>query len=388
VNAAGNASGPSRDERHVLSERLCGRRLRIALLSVCPPAFLPPLAIVDPSVLHAQETAPRQIVDVTVAAKDEEVDPFLAGLREPLEELGLTVRAWGAGDEARPPPSGAPKTRVRVVVDARPLNHVDIEVWVTPSARTAPVQRRVPRAASTAVVIEDVAYAVRATVESLLAELAPQARPPDGTAQEGAATPTPARNLHPARFGLDVAGFASVLGVASSVPAFGGGAALDFAFWGRQPGRPGLYMAASLRAPFDTSTNEVTLETMAYSLRAVPEVELARAGPLHVAAGGGVGVDIFHAQPHPADASSATLSSPTTLVDPVLEAQVLLRVAIRGASLLFGFDLDYDLNPDRFNEINRNGDSSSVLKEWTVRPAAMLGLCLPVAGVSACRETE
>jgi hypothetical protein len=366
------------------------RRLGIALLRVCPRASLCSLAVLHPSALHAEEAAPSQIAAVTVAAKDEDVEAFVNALREPLEALGLTVRASGAGDETPTLPEDTHETRVRVVVDARPLDHVDILVWVVPSVRTDPVQRRVPRGPSTPVVIEEVAYAVRATVASLLAERplpvarAPAIAPPPPS-------PSPSRRPPPRYFGLDVVGFAGMRGIAASAPpAFGGGAALDLAFWGRHPVRPGLYLGASFYAPVESSTNEVTLETIMFSLRAIPSVELARIGPLHLAVGAGGGIDVFHSEPRPTQTSSSvTLGSDSTLSDPILEAQMLLRVAIGGASLFFGFDLDYDLKPDRYG-IGRlgSGISSSVLTEWTVRPSGMLGVCLPVAGVSACRDAE
>jgi hypothetical protein len=367
------------------------RRLGMALLRVCPPASLCFLAVVDPSVLYAEEAAPRQIAAVTVAAKDEDVEAFVNALREPLEALGLTVHASGAGSDARPPPEDISEARVRVVVDARPSDHVDILVWVMPQDRTGPVQRRVPRGPSTPVLIEDVAYAVRATVASLLAEHPPVRAAPTPTPAPAKAPPPPPEHRRPGRFGLDVAGFAGVRGIAASAPpAFGGGAALDFAFWGRQPGRPSLYLGAYFYAPIESSTSEVTLEATVISLRAIPSVELARVGPLRFAAGAGGGVDVFHAEPQPTETAAATLGPETTLVDPVLEAQMLVRIIVGGASLFFGFDLDYDLNPDRYYQSDRSGTSSSVsvLTEWSVRPAGMLGVCLPVAGVSACKDAE
>jgi hypothetical protein len=366
------------------------RRLGMALLRVCPRASWCFLAVLHPSVLYAEEAAPRQIAAVTVAAKDEDVEAFVNALREPLEALGLTVHASGAGSDARPPPEDISEARVRVVVDARPSDHVDILVWVMPQDRTGPVQRRVPRGPSTPVVIEDVAYAVRATVASLLAEHPPVRVAPTPAPAPAKAPPPPPERRRPGRFGLDVAGFAGVRGIAASAPpAFGGGAALDFAFWGRQPGRPSLYLGAYFYAPIESSTSEVTLEATVISLRAIPSVEVARVGPLRFAAGAGGGVDVFHAEPQPTETAAATLGPETTLVDPVLEAQMLVRIIVGGASLFLGFDLDYDLNPDRYRQFDRSsGTSSSVLTEWSVRPAGMLGVCLPVAGVSACKDAE
>jgi hypothetical protein len=330
------------------------------------------------------------MAEVTVAAEDDDVDAFLAGIREPLEELGFAVRASGGGDESGPTArTDSSATRVHVVVDARPSDHVDILVWLSPSVRAAPVRRRVPRGTSTAVVVEEIAYAVRATVESLLAELTPPVPAPQHTTAQTSVTIPPTSHHGPrAAFGLDLAGFASVLGVASSTPVFGGGAALDFGFLGREPGRPNLYLAGSVYAPFDALSAEAALETMVYSLRAVPGVELARMGPLRIAVGVGVGGDIFHAQPRPTKALSVTLGSSTTLVDPVAEAQFLFRFGVHGASLFLALAVDYDLDPGRYVAIDRAGAPSNVLTEWALRPEAMLGLCLPVAGASACRETR
>jgi hypothetical protein len=385
VDVSANASEPGRDDRHGLSEPVRGRRLGVALLRACPRALLPPLAVLNPSAVHAEEIAPAQTAAVTVAARDDEVEAFLEGMREPLEALGLVVRASGDGDEGRPPTQDATKRRVRVVVDARPSDHVDILVWVEPSVRASAVLRRVPRGPSTAVVIEDVAYAVRATVESLLAEPKPAVL----SAPRAPLPPPPAVRSHPDRFGVDVAGFAGLRGLASAPPAIGGGAALDFGFLGRRPGRPNLYLGASFYAPVETSTSEVTLDTMVLSFRAIPGIELARVGPLRLAVGAGGGIDMLHTEPHPSETSSSvTLGAATTLLDPVLETQALLRVVVGGASLFFGLDVDYDLQPHQYTEIDRSGASSSVLTEWPVRPAGMLGLCLPIAGACACKDAE
>jgi hypothetical protein len=354
-----------------------------------------PLAIVlsAPSPSLAQE-ASDSVVVVSVAARSEERSALLDSLREPLDSLGLVVRA-SRGDDGSPPsaltPAGA---RARVWIDARALDHVDIFVWTAALAQGAPAHRVIPRSGSSAVVAEEVAYVVRATLESLLREPAPVAAPPPVEIVAPPPLPVdvlprppppPLTRTTGERFGFDVSAFANAQGVASSTPAFGGGLGVETAPWGARPFRPSLWIGASLNAPFESVSPEATLETTLYSVRAIPAVELAQLGRFHFAAGAGVGVDILRSVPGPGSTSSVVnLGSTTVQTDPVLEGQLLFHAPLaRNAGVVIGLNVDYDVRPHYYSAID-GADTNTVFAPWAVRPSAILGLCLPLVGESAC----
>jgi hypothetical protein len=332
-----------------------------------------------------------------VAARPEERNAILEALREPLDSLGLTVRALRNDDSPPPFVSAAPGTRARVWIDARPVDHVDIFVWTSSlGAPPAPARRVIPRSGSSAVVAEEVAYVVRSTLESLLQEPVASAAPPPAVivappvARPVDALPVvpispPPAGKMPGRFGFDAAAFATAQGFASSTAAFGGGLGMDLAFWGARLFRPTVWIGASLNAPFESVGTEATLETTLYSVRAIPGVELLQFGYFHVAAGAGFGVDFLRTVPGPGSASSTvTLSSPSTQADPVLEAQLLIHAPLgRIAGIVLGVNLDYDAAPHDYLQTGPSG-ASPVLAPWRVRPSAILGLCLPLVGESAC----
>jgi hypothetical protein len=353
-----------------------------------------PLAIVfsTPSPLMAQE-ASDSVVVVSVAARSEERGALLDALREPLDSLGLVVRA-SRGDDGPPPSVLAPAgTRARVWIDARALDHVDILVWTAALAQGAPAHRVIPRSGSSAVVAEEVAYVVRATLESLLREPAPVAAPPVEITVAPPAIPAdvlpppppPLARKTGERFGFDISAFANAQGVASSTPAFGGGLGVETAPWGARPFRPSLWIGASLNAPFESASPEATLETTLYSVRAIPEVELVQIGRFHFAAGAGVGVDILRSVPGEGSTSSVVNLGPTTVqTDPVLEAQLLFHAPLaRNAGVVIGLNVDYDVRPHYYSAID-GAETNTVFAPWTVRPSAILGLCLPLVGESAC----
>jgi hypothetical protein len=339
---------------------------------------------VFPSAAHAEAAVPGRVVDVTIAGSEDDLDVFLEALREPLETLGLRLRgasaeAGGAEDADLPPRD------VRVWVDLRHEDRVDVLVRVGAPDGTRTARRSVLRDASRsrAVVAEDVAYSVRATLESLLlATVLALPPPPSPPTPPPPPTPTPTKE---ARFGLDAAAVANVRGVASGAAAFGGGVAADVAFWGRRRWHPMLWILGAFDAPFSSTTPEVSLETTVYSLRAVPGVEVIRAGPFRFAAGAGFGVDLFRVNPSQADVTPIVIRAPTTYADPILEAQLLTRLRLfESVGLLLALTLDYDTGPHEYFEFDQSGVRGNVLVPWRVRPAAYVGFCFRLTGASGC----
>jgi hypothetical protein len=351
------------------------------------------LVLSAPSLSLAEEPADLLVV-VSVSARPDERSAIVEALREPIDSLGLAMRVAHVDDA---PPSWGPTaagTRARVWIDARPVDHVDIFVWTVRGPPEAPGHRVIPRSGSSAVIAEEVAFVVRATLESLMSEPPPPPPPPPVAfvapvpSVDVAPSPPPAPPIgKPSeRFGFDISAFATAVGVASSTPAFGGGLGLDVAFPGVRPLRPTLWFGASLNAPVEAMTAEATLETTLYSVRALPELELFEFGRVHLAAGAGIGLDLLRTVPGQGSMpSTVTLSSATVQADPVVEAQLLFHAPLaHSVGIVLGLDVDYDVTSHHYIETDGSGAMSTVFAPWAVRPSAILGLCLPLAGESGC----
>lgn len=346
----------------------------------------------------------RGFVDVAVAASDDDTAALVEALRELVGRLGLGLHAMHA--DAPPWANGASSTdrdeRARVFIDNRFADRIEITASaVKDGVPSAPVHRAVPRAESTSIVVEQVAHAVHATLESLLSGGAAPPEPiaPDVEPPTVAAAPVPAADTllpRPARrrsgFGMDASAFASGRGMASNVgPVIGAGGAVNLTAW-PGPWRPRLWIGGSYNAAFGTgdSADGVTLATSVTSIRAVPSIEVLEHSVLQVDIGAGAGVDVFHAVPGSAGLNMAEAVTPqptTTLPHAVLTGQLVARFRIvSSARLLVGFDVDYDLDHQSYTvqyPIGTRGPPA-VLEPWLVRPSAMIGLCVPLVGSVAC----
>jgi hypothetical protein len=360
-------------------------------------------------------------VQLAVAGSDDDAAALVEALRELVGRLGLGLHAARA--DASPWANGAPATdrdeRARVFIDDRFGDRIEITMSaIRGGAPTASVKRSVPRSESTAIVVEQVAYAVHSTLESLLTTGAPPPEPmapaepvappelnvPPPEPPPVAVVPSPPVDALPARpvrrsgFGLDVAGFASGRGMASGVGlAGGGGVAVDVTAW-RGQWRPSLWVAASYNATFGvTDPGIVKLATSVTSLRALPSIELFELSFLQVDLGAGGGVDAFYTVPvyetWTAMGPSVRTNGPTTHWDPVLSGQIVARIrVISGARLLVGFDVDDDLRLPSYTAQNATAGGiygpGPVFRPAQVRPSAMIGLCVPLVGTAACSGGE
>jgi hypothetical protein len=343
----------------------------------------------------AQDAMADDVVDVAIAGDDAEVARLVDALREPLQRLGLTPRL---SRPSAPPFSRAPDAgtapRAIVWIDTRAADRVDVEIAAGQATAEHPAERSVPRTAAGPIVVEQVAYEVRATLESLLSAPAPAPTPPPAPAPApppvDRAPSTPPLPTRTEGFGADLAVFATARSIASSQPAvLGGGGAVDFAFWGRRTWRPHLWVAGSFDAAFTSTSPEVTLVTNTWTLRVTPSLDVLHAGPLWVDVGAGAGLDFFHVVPSNAAAPSVALAPAATFAEPAIGGQILLGTRLgRAVSAVLAFDLDYDLQPHRFTAVDRFGTTSRVLDPWAARPALLAGLCLPLAGAAACGGSE
>jgi len=344
-------------------------------------------------------------VDLSVKGGFEEARAFADALREPLQRLGVVVRGSSPISEDDAGASSARPPRARIWIDARALDRIDIVIALGSSDSEA-ARRSVPRGEPEPVVVDQVAYVVRETLESLLwtsqgmaaaplaGETADASSPSSLSSQVGVyddagGRTSPLGSTAPGgAFGVDVSAFATGRAMAPSDEVLGAGVSLDFTFWGRQAHRPRLWIAASYDTPFQATTPDVTLRVAVWSVRALPTVALLRWGVLGLDAGLGAGLEALNAVPAAGPAAGGppiATASPSTVIDPVATGQLLvwLRPA-GGASVLLGAYADYDLAPHRYTTLDRFGQSSTVVEPWALRPAVMAGFCIPLTGTSAC----
>ncbi|HEY3816099.1 MAG TPA: hypothetical protein VGL81_02955 [Polyangiaceae bacterium] len=355
------------------------------------------LASVAPARAGAGDDASAEhgadFVDVAVAAQPEEAAALLDTLRELLSRLGLGVRAT-TGDgppwtrlDAPPDTAGE---RARVWIDARDPAAVSVDVCALREGPAPPIlHRSVPRDGSSAVVVDTVGHVVEATLESALLEPLPRVPPPPlllpAPPDHVPAVAAPIPALRHGGLALDGAAFVDGAAVAprSGVTLGGGGAVIVSA--GPIPWRPSLWMGASFQTPFDVPGPGATLETSVSSFRAIPSVELVRFRTLQLDFGAGGGADVFHDTPRDVRSPFQSSSRPQTHVSPLVAGQLLARLRLGpSARLLVGLDLDWDPQHRHYDVLDRFGNASAVLQPLSVRTGALVGICVPLAGASAC----
>jgi hypothetical protein len=364
-----------------------------ALLPVCP--------VVASADAHAGETtdasaqpARPQYASVRVSGPGEESAALLATLRELLSRLGLSLRETAA-DTATPafmtaPPADASE-RARVSVDETATDRVVVSIEIFESGHApVPVERDVPRGASTAILTEQVGHVIHSTLESLLAGDVPPPppRPPAPAPAAGSADQVAGQRRE--SFGLDATAFASGRGVASSTgPSLGGGASVGVTA-GSGLWKPSVSLGGAYYAPFGVSANDVSLQTTISSFRAVGSVRVPHTKVVGVDAGLGAGVDLFHTVPGNPGPSVVSLGSTQDLVDPVVTARIVVGIRLSaGARITAGVDVDFDAASHRYvTEAVATDVHASVLQPWPIRPSATLGLCIPLIGSIGCAGSE
>jgi hypothetical protein len=351
-------------------------------------------------------------VDLSVEGGDDEVRALADALREPLRRLGVVVRGSSPGSQDDAGASSAKLPRARIWIDARPVDRIDIVIALGSSDAVA-ARRSVPRGEPEPVVVDQVAYVVRETLESLLwtspgtagvstglsATEAADASAPSSLSSQvgvyddaGAHTSPLGSAAGAGAFGADVSAFATGRAMASGAEVLGGGVSLDFTFWGRQPHRPRLWIAASYDTPFQATSPDVTLRVSVWSVRALPTVALLRWGVLGLDAGVGAGLEVLNAFPAPDQTAGGSLiatAPPSTVVDPVATGQLMVWLRpTGGVGVLVGAYADYDLAPHRYTTLDRFHQSSTVVEPWLLRPAVIAGFCIPLTGASACARPD
>jgi hypothetical protein len=117
----------------------------------------------------------------------------------------------------------------------------------------------------------------------------------------------------------------------------------------------------------------------------VSSVEILERWLVRLDAGIGGGVDLLRTIPRTLRSSPYPFDAPRTEADGLITGQVILRAPVpSGAGLTLAADVDYDPTPHHYRAPASPGFSSRVFQPWAVRPAVMVGLCVPLAGRYAC----
>jgi hypothetical protein len=121
----------------------------------------------------------------------------------------------------------------------------------------------------------------------------------------------------------------------------------------------------------------------------MPKVPVLHLNTLEVDVSVGGGLDVFSVdhvlvdQSQPMGIQSTTRSGASTAVTPVGTAQMTVGLRPTESLAVFvGVGVDYDFAPPRYTY------DRTVFEPWLVRPAVLVGLCIPLAGASACTRPE
>ena len=347
----------------------------------------------------ASESPTPSVVDTAIAGSTQEADAFVEALGDRVGRLGLRLRVERRQD-APDETSWASDVVAGVWIDARSPGRIDLQMT---RARGTPrsYDRSLVRDGSTAVVAEEVAQVVGAALESILATQpddaaipaasdAPIAPPQAPAPPEANPPPPPARVTPSAGIGLDALAFVGERAMSAlSGPVLGAGAAIVVSAQ-RAPLHPSLMVSGAYDARFDVQRAQVTFDVGSSSLRLIPGVELVDIDALKVDVGVGGGIDLFEVSPLVVRESLAVFDTPTRVVDPVVDAQLLMRLRLASqVRMIFGFNLDYDCAlhtttaPD-----DHPGAPRSTFEPWRLRPAIEFGLCVPLTSAGGCAKAR
>jgi hypothetical protein len=150
--------------------------------------------------------------------------------------------------------------------------------------------------------------------------------------------------------------------------------------------RPSLWISAAIQSPFSATGPGLDLTTTVYSFRAIPAIEVLRYPFIQVDLGAGGGTDVFHDTPYdPRLPYVGPAPSASTHVSAVFTGQLLARMRLGpSARIIAGLDIDWSPDQHRYEVLGPSGTPTVVLQPWSVRPGALLGLCIPLAGPGAC----
>jgi len=338
----------------------------------------------------------KLVVVVSVVAEQADADALEATLVELLGRLDVGLRLSRV-DELDTP-SGKPSpadsgTLARVWVDLN-LHQPKAVSVVIEDARSAKVatRRELTVTAPKAVLLEQVAHMIHATIESLLhAEpVAPPAppeppEPPEPVPPQPVPPPvappavkTKATPAEPPSWGLDAA---PLVGLhvhsdhSGAVIGMGGAMAVGYR---RGLLRPTGWLTAEYRLAFDTDEGGAPPQAHTLALRLFPTIDIFRFPMVALHVGVGAGLDVFFVEHRIEDSRGHGKRDKATHLSPVIIGGLITRVRIvDNVQFIGAVAADFDLHTPTL-EVPRSTRGAS--EPWIVRPAIMLGLSFSLAG--------
>jgi hypothetical protein len=346
-----------------------------------------------PSVATGAPDAPHAVVAVEVNAADNDAEALAVELRDAVQRLDLRMRLEHG---LEPPASWPADALAGVWIDASRADRVVIAVTDLhgrPDAQR--YARTLPREGSVAVLSEQVAQVVRASLESILAmeteRASSEVRDAGGDLVRDASAPPDAASTEPpgavaTSVGVDVAAIVSEQAAsANSGPVFGVGGAARVAVpaW-----RLGLVASGGYEPRFDAQSQPPITEVSVASFRLMPTVALLDLDALEADLGAGGGLDVFSVAPLVVHRSMAAFDGSVTKVDAVVSGQLALHLRLTGyLSLLVAFDIDYDLSAQGTTPpVPGIGAPVDAFEPWRLRPMVAFGACVPITSAGACAK--
>jgi hypothetical protein len=343
------------------------------------------------TVASAQPGAlPRQ-VRVQAAGPALQVQGLEAVMRELLGRLGVEL-GWSSVDrvnlrEVLAPPENTESPFARVWIDAtRP----DV-AWIYLTDRGSErflVRQVVTTGAIDEVTREAIGHIVESAIDALLQGR--QIGVSRAQAHVALGVPAPprtaaARPLRPSRqpapLAVDVGAFYQVQQYSPTVPVVHGPGVITALGAGRGQVRPIGWLTAQYELPIAVAHDPIGVRLDTVALRAAGGVKLSLRSGLWLRTGLGGGVDLVYIQPRLAPGANAMLAMSRLTAVPTLYASIGIEVRLWSAlSLLIGAACEVDPRPIHY-DLTRNDTLETVLVRGTVRPAASIGLVVPLGGV-------
>jgi hypothetical protein len=359
----------------------------VAAIAVLAPAIA---ARAETPAADAREPE-RRTIRLVVAGSDEDAAALEGSLRELLARIGVRIETSRADRLDLDTPSSlaqkSPSALATAWVDLRSPARATTVLVDGRSGRIS-VHRDVQRDRSGAIVVEEVAHIVHASVEEIAeAEHARAIEPPPAPAP--AAETTVERGApSPPTWGLDGGAFFAGRSFGRDASVVIGGGGMVGASLGRGAWRPALWLTGTYHVPFDVQGPLVSVHMKALALRIAPTLKIAGGDGWMLEAGPEAGIDALWTTPRSTELPGGRLAASDTAVSPVIGALVAAHVALGArADLVVAAVGDVDLAPRRY-VVREGPDSEAVFAPIRFRPAIMAGFTFTMAGASAYPARE
>jgi hypothetical protein len=350
------------------------------------------LGMLWPSSASGAPDAQRQVVAVEVNAAEDEAGALAVELGDVMQHFALHMRLERRSE---PPLLWPSDVLASVWIDASHLDWVTITVIDLNSRPDGQrYVRTLVREGSVAVLTEQVAQVVRASLESILTV---DVERPSSALDAAAgplvvalpeARPAAASKATAPGVGLDFGAAVTEQAVSpNSGPIFGVEAAVRISLLSR---RLGLVASGAYAPRFAAQDGPAVSEVSVASFRVIPSIELIDLDTFGASLGGGGGGDLFSVAPLVVKRSMATIDKAVEQVDPVVSGQLVLHLRLaEHLALMLAFDLDYDLSNREAASPPRGGvPPGPAFEPWRLRPMVAFGACLPFTAAGACASAH